>query len=136
VFRAGRALSVPLWRLLKHDWTKFLPSEWFPYVEFFYGDINTKTAFEAAHALHLERNDHHWEYWVTSTDSGTYVTTSMPLDAAKEMVADWAGAGRSTRGVWCYRDWYKENKDRIRLNASTREFVEYCMDRLDVSGIS
>lgn len=26
-----------LWRLIRHDWSKFLPSEWTPYVENFYG---------------------------------------------------------------------------------------------------
>jgi hypothetical protein len=37
VFLACRRLGVPLWQALVHDWTKLLPSEWFPYVRFFYG---------------------------------------------------------------------------------------------------
>lgn len=37
VFVAGRALGVSRWRLIKHDWSKFLPSEWFAYVNYFYG---------------------------------------------------------------------------------------------------
>lgn len=35
VFWACRALGVPLWQSIVHDWTKFLPSEWFPYVRYF-----------------------------------------------------------------------------------------------------
>jgi hypothetical protein len=27
-----------LWRLLVHDWSKFLPAEWTPYVQMFYGE--------------------------------------------------------------------------------------------------
>jgi hypothetical protein len=37
VFVAGLVVGAPLWRLLVHDWTKFLPSEWGPYVMKFYG---------------------------------------------------------------------------------------------------
>lgn len=37
VFLAGLVVGAPLWRLLVHDWTKFLPREWGPYVMKFYG---------------------------------------------------------------------------------------------------
>ena len=37
VLLAGLRVGAPLWRLLVHDWTKFLPCEWGPYVEKFYG---------------------------------------------------------------------------------------------------
>ena len=37
VLLAGLSLRVPLWQLIVHDWSKFLPCEWFPYVRFFYG---------------------------------------------------------------------------------------------------
>lgn len=36
VFVAGLRVSAPLWRLAIHDWSKFLPGEWFPYVASFY----------------------------------------------------------------------------------------------------
>lgn len=37
VFCAGVEIGAPLWRLVIHDWSKFLPCEWFPYTRFFYG---------------------------------------------------------------------------------------------------
>jgi hypothetical protein len=37
VLYAGWILRVPLWQLLVHDWTKFTPMEWGPYVRRFYG---------------------------------------------------------------------------------------------------
>lgn len=37
VLLAGLQTGAPLWRLLIHDWSKFLPSEWIPYATFFYG---------------------------------------------------------------------------------------------------
>ena len=80
------------WRGLKHDWTKFLPSEWFPYVEYFYGEkipspsgIKTfkdgewvsemvipeqvQQAFDRAWNYHQKRNSHHWQFWLLSPDN-------------------------------------------------------------------
>lgn len=81
-----------IWRGIKHDWSKFLPSEWFPYVEYFYGGKKeivpnvkvftedgklipkTKTpddvqlAFDLAWNHHQKRNSHHWQYWLLHPD--------------------------------------------------------------------
>lgn len=37
VLQAGLKTKAPLWNLIIHDWSKFLPSEFFPYAEWFYG---------------------------------------------------------------------------------------------------
>lgn len=37
VFLACRELGVPFWQSVVHDASKFRPSEWFPYVNYFYG---------------------------------------------------------------------------------------------------
>lgn len=37
VFLAGLDRGVPLWQLLIHNWSKFLPWEWMPYAEWFNG---------------------------------------------------------------------------------------------------
>lgn len=37
VLIAGLRVGAPLWRLIIHDWSKFLPCEWRPYAKFFYG---------------------------------------------------------------------------------------------------
>lgn len=43
VLIAGLKIGVPLWRLLVHDLSKFRPSEWFPYTEFFYSRSKRKS---------------------------------------------------------------------------------------------
>lgn len=74
-------------RGLVHDLSKFTPSEWFPYVEYFYGEHAGKRqkpwyvqdAFDRAWLLHQNRNPHHWQYWTeVSRDIiiGSGVTTS------------------------------------------------------------
>jgi len=72
VFRAGMRTGAPLLRLIIHDWSKFLPSEWFAYVNHFYGYEKTeatKAAFDLAWLRHQKRNKHHWQYWVLLNDS-------------------------------------------------------------------
>ena len=46
VFMAGLRVGVPLWRLVVHDWSKFLPSEWFGYVDNFYAPSAQDVAHE------------------------------------------------------------------------------------------
>ena len=47
----------------------------------------------------------------------------MPERYAREMVADWMGAGRAISGKWEAADWYRRNYDAIQLHPHTREFV-------------
>lgn len=142
VFQAGLRTGVSLWRLIKHDWSKFLPSEWQPYTEYFYGEKPklqreedddyqywTKVqpfldAFNRAWLHHQHRNDHHWQHWVLRNDDGT--TQCLPMtDAAKrEMLADWMGAGRAITGKWETAEWYAKNREKIMLHADTRAFID------------
>lgn len=124
------------WRGLKHDWTKFLPSEFIPYARFFYGDghtINSRrdktgyykptdtgdAAFDHAWFLHQKRNDHHWQYWVLPDGATDVRLLPMPHDAWLEMMCDWVGAGRA-QGTNDPRGWYLANGAKIRIHPATR----------------
>ena len=65
-------LGIP-WRGLVHDISKFLPSEWYPYVEKFYGknpsSTSVKCKFDKAWLRHQHCNPHHWQYWLLQCDS-------------------------------------------------------------------
>jgi hypothetical protein len=76
-------LGIP-WQGIIHDWSKFLPSEWFPYVAYFYGESaksyadymaavptqdEVDAAFDWAWLLHQKRNPHHWQWWVLQEDA-------------------------------------------------------------------
>lgn len=213
VFVAGLKTKAPLWRLLIHDWSKFRPSEWGPYVEYFYGSKPDPTEDELINLLreltrdgceanfnvawnhHQKRNPHHWQYWLLIEDSGSVnskrygiqshgdgypcwiadfeqdskmvspscpdiVSLSaednkhvnehdgehpcaklqrlhdtlnsavfpkpiyMPKKFVREMVADWAGAGRAITGGWDVNKWYASNKHKIILHPATRQHVE------------
>jgi len=137
VFVAGLRTGAPMWRLIIHDWSKFLPCEWFPYVEYFYGSgkngreakgdydaANTgDAAFDRAWLHHQHVNAHHWQHWVLCQDNGETKFLRMPDNFLREMVADWMGAGRAITGKWEVVDWYWKNQYKIQLHPETRMSV-------------
>lgn len=143
VFVAGlRVGGIPLWRLVIHDWSKFLPCEWFAYVDYFYGErlrlLNEEPddfrfwnaaqkyydAFDRAWLHHQHANPHHWQHWVLRSDDGKTEYLEMPDSTAREMVADWCGAGRAVTGKWEVWLWYAKNRERILLHERTRKLVD------------
>lgn len=128
------------WLGIIHDWSKFRPSEWFPYVEHFYGtgkgikEGRDETgyykagdtgdfAFDFAWLLHQKRNKHHWQWWILPEDDGGTIIFPIPPRYLREMIADWRGAGRaqSTPDTLA---WYLKNKDKMMLDPKTREWLE------------
>lgn len=142
VWVAGRQLGVSFWRLLTHDLSKLRPSEFISYCRYFYGEYpklctipegmhglvlteeEVLRAFNLAWLRHQHRNSHHWQHWVLREDSGKLLLLPMPLPAIKEMVADWAGAGRAITGRWEVWEWYQKNKDKMLLEQKTRWIAE------------
>lgn len=138
VFVEGRKLGVGLLRLLVHDWSKFLPSEWFPYAAHFYGDrpVNRggDSGYDRSHDLededfniawlkHVNRNPHHWQFWCLLFDDGGGRSLTMPHKYRKEMLADWRGAGRAL-GQTDTAKWYRANKTNMQLHPETRAWIE------------
>lgn len=139
-----RVGGIPIWRWLTHDWTKFLPSEWGPYVRYFYNPDGTMiqrrdatghyqspgdgTPFDYAWLLHQKRNKHHWQFWVLARDDGTVLPLAMPEEYAREMLADWIGAGKA-QGIRAdgrqpeVTTWYERNQHKMSLHKDTREVV-------------
>ena len=129
------------WQGILHDWSKFLPSEWFAYTNYFYGknsNINrgrnntgyykpTDTgdkAFDFAWLLHQKRNRHHWQWWVLPGDDGTIKVLNIPIRYRKEMLCDWMGAGKAQRSRGSAKEWYESNKWKMKLDPSTRKWIE------------
>lgn len=134
---AGVRVGVPLWRLVVHDWSKFLPSEFGAYARYFdpteHLTPQVADRFEAAWLKHIHRNDHHWQHWVTISEDGKRGAVEMPRPAMLEMVADWQGMSRALRGEWNASKWYLENQHRMRMHPLTRLLVERLLVRLERS---
>jgi len=120
-------LKVPIHRALLHDWTKFLPCEWMPYVGSFHIDRNAwSERFNQAWNHHQKSNKHHWQYWVLTNDSDSpkHQALKMPESYAREMVADWIGAGRAITGKYEFTKWYNSNSHKQMIHPETRDVVE------------
>lgn len=124
-----------IWRGLFHDWSKFLPCEWFPYVEFFYGyeennkPRHVKDAFNKAWKHHQRFNDHHWAHWCTISNDIWCSPSWNPMfrEAVIEMLCDWKGTSmvKHEGNTWGdVFDWYHKNKCTMYLHYETRRLVE------------
>ena len=146
-FRACLYLHVPFWIALVHDWTKFLPREWFPYVRQFYNKDGTKKPalrdktgaydpaaqpieFQAAWLYH-QRNKHHWQAWVSLGNKGHLSVLPIPHVYAREMVADWIGAG-AAQGKVDPKGWYAKNSDKMILHPESRLMIEQILEELQL----
>lgn len=132
VLRAGMQIGkIPLWSLIIHDWQKFMPIEWSPYAWSFYGPWEYEDrpqwlidAFDGAWLHHQHYGPHHWQYWVLREDSGDIKCLEMPSRYAREMLADWKGAGKAITGSDNTAEWYGNNKHKILLHPRTQEWIE------------
>lgn len=134
VFRASRKLGVPLVQSILHDASKFLPSEWKPYVKCFYAPDGSKRynetpEFNAAWCAHQRRNLHHWQAWLLKEDEGGMFPIPMPMKYIREMVADWVGAGIAITGSNNVCGWYGKNWHKMKLHPVTRAKVEKLLVR-------
>lgn len=114
------------WRGLVHDLSKFLPSEWIPYANYFYGEHSPEVeeAFDIAWLKHQKRNDHHWQAWILREDDGGTKIFPMPPKVRAEMLCDWRGAGRAMGKPGDTANWYQANKDKMQLHPETRTWIE------------
>ena len=132
VMVVGLRLGVPLWRLLKHDLSKFRWCEIWGYGRQFFGDELAGIVFAKAWLHHQNTNDHHWEYWIprsAHTRVGYYdnAPMEMPEHVMLEMVADWFAAGRAYQGKWPDPRrwaWYNDRFHKMHLHMKTRRDIE------------
>jgi len=135
VLQEGLKLGLPLWVLIIHDWQKFTPTEWRPYVLSFYGPWSYKERpkwlvdnFNQAWLHHIHYGPHHWQYWllVYDDDKEDVERIEMSDRYRREMLADWRGAGRAITGKDNTRDWYIQRHDRFKkmLHPNTRQWIE------------
>ena len=146
VFAECCKFGIP-WRGLVHDLSKLRPSEWIPYVNYFYGDFPEtltvyekiyhwkmknkaviESEFDIAWLKHQKRNKHHWQYWILREDNGETKVIKMPLKYVKEMLADWIGAGIAITGKREVKTWYLKNKEKMILHKETREWIERLLE--------
>ena len=126
VYRAGRQLGVPRTQLLRHDLSKYRPSEFIPYAQWLHHpegrlgaqDPARKQRFREAAELHYSRNPHHWRRMgIAEEDKRKKVL--------KEGLADWYSAARRAGTEKTFPQWYEKHRDNLQL----REDVQRKADK-------
>jgi hypothetical protein len=137
VFRAGMLTGIPLWRLFIHDWTKFLPVEFFRYARNFHGKGTNPAPhthpldFSYAWLHHENVNPHHWGHWIARTGPHANKPLPMPETYVRELVADCMGAGRAYTGVWDIAPWLNKNGAAWILHDETLSMLHSVLFELD-----
>ena len=109
-----RVGGIPFYRLLIHDWTKFLPVEFIPYRKKFTLKNCPKEQWEKAWEHHWKNNAHHWQFWVVGNQP-----FDMGESYAREMVADWLAASRGYHNHWNIQAWLDANFKKMNLHPWT-----------------
>jgi len=148
VYLACRAIGVGFWQAVIHDWSKFRPREWVPYVDYFYRrggkdkysaaggaySPGYDDAFDTAWLFHQHANPHHHQHWVLLQDDGQVKALPMPERYLREMIADWIGAGRALGHGDDVEGWYARNKDKMVLHPDSRARVEQLLEQRRYAG--
>jgi len=119
------------WLGIVHDLSKLRPSEFISHARYFGVPESKRTdkrkfAMDRAWALHLKRNKHHWQYWVTLDDSGSAYIYPMPLNYVLEMLCDWK-ARAIYRDNTTLLEWY-EDKAPL-MHPSARSYVLFRINK-------
>lgn len=139
VFHYCRIAGIP-WRGIKHDISKFSPTEFFESVKYFQGDrspidaCKEENGYSKAWLHHKGRNKHHYEYWQDNFDNGGQ-PLQMPFKDALEMVCDYLGAGRAyMKDNFNYQaeyEWWQNKKSKpLAMHPQTEGFVEFILYHL------
>lgn len=157
VLKAGRKISVPLWRLLIHDWSKFTPTEFGRYARWHFSGRKNRQEWAIAWHHHLRQNTHHQEYYLLGwygEDKSFYagigepiadflVVLPMPESCVREMVADMLAASRVYTGKWDIASWLNANGPKMLLHKDTLDLVNdimiemnYCLTNCDWSWLA
>ena len=130
---------------LRHDLSKYSPTEFWQGVHFFDGthspteDERRTLGFFLAWMHHKGRNRHHWEYWTDySMAEKRYVPMPMPRRYLAEMLCDRIAASKIYKGK-AYTDaapleYLLGGKMRDSMHPQTRELLERFLTQLRDEG--
>ena len=134
------------WRGIVHDWDKLLlPSMLIVYSKYYprireirntdgyYNPCAAPPDYQRAILAHFHRSRHHWQYWILS-NGASFAALDMTETDVREMICDWAGAGRTRQK----KKWKKENvraffnntRDKMMLSENTVRLIEKNLDSM------
>ena len=134
-----------LWQGLRHDLSKYSPTEFLPGARYYTGKRSPnegereENGYSLAWIHHKGRNKHHFEYWTDySTVSKLMEPVEMPVKYVAEMFCDRVAAGKIYNGNK-YTDqspleYFLRAKDRRVINSVTSDLLEEWLTLLAEKG--
>ena len=134
---ANCAKAGILWQGLRHDLSKYTPTEFVPGVKYYTGKRSPNEGereeygYSKAWMHHKGRNRHHYEYWLdyaATGKRGEIIPVPMPDRYIAEMLADRIAASKIYSGN-SYTDdaplkYYLKGSEHAPLHPYTREILE------------
>ena len=134
------------WRGIVHDWDKLiLPSmisvysKYYPRIreirntDGYYNPCAAPPDYQMAILAHFNRSRHHWQHWVMPDGSG-FAALDMGETDVREMICDWAGAGRTRqKKKWTkasVRTFFEKTRDKMILSENTVKLIEKNLDSM------
>ncbi|MBO5319035.1 MAG: hypothetical protein J6B01_04405 [Ruminococcus sp.] len=119
-----------------HDTSKTEPDEYEAYDAHFYGNnrsYDVEKKYRIAWVKHLNRNPHHWQYWVLINDDPKegMIVLDMPYNYILEMICDWWAFSWNKGNLKEIFAWYNEHKEYMKLSKYTRSTVESILAKID-----
>ena len=129
-----------IWRGIKHDLSKYSPTEFLESVRYFSGDRspidNCKeiNGWSRAWMHHKCRNTHHFEYYIDNIN-GEQIAIQMPFKDAAELICDYLGAGQAyMKKNFSYEKeynwWQKKKKNLGLIHNQTKIFIDIVFEEL------
>lgn len=134
-----------LWQGLRHDLSKYSPTEFIPGVKYYQGSRSPNEAeredigYSLAWMHHKGRNRHHFEYWVdVDPAEKIYKPVKMPLRYLVEMFCDRVAASKIYRGEK-YRnsdplDYFNNRRNGRSIHPETSDMLEKLLTMLAEQG--
>lgn len=124
------------WRGIKHDISKFSPTEFFESVRYYTGERSPINVCKEINGIsyswlhHKARNDHHYLYWQDNFDPDKVPThVHMPYKPLVESICDSLGAARTYLGdgFSYYKEykWYFNELDNMAMNDTDKRLALY-----------
>ena len=134
-----------LWQGLRHDLSKYSPTEFIPGAKFYLGTRSPNEGerevygYSLAWMHHKGRNRHHFEYWTDYNPKTKLVEpVKMPLKYVAEMFCDRVAASKIYQGKNYTDDsplkYFMNGKQRRKIHPETSELIEKMLTILAEQG--
>lgn len=130
---------------LKHDMSKFSPTEFLSSARYFQGDRSPierekeVIGYSNAWLHHKGHNKHHWEYWVDFDEEGNIFPHKIPWRYVVEMICDYVAAGKTySKEDWTQHEpleYHKKVKKQRHYHKDTLWLVETFLEIIDIYGL-